>query len=122
MAILTLVASSHGAVFTSIGFQLAYLVISVSTNFVYTILVAGRLLLLRKRITSTLGKEHAKIYVSIAAMVVESSALYTGFGIIYVVTYALHSDVENLIFLWIIHVQVSRAAVITLINGGNVLI
>jgi len=120
MAILTLVSSSHGAVFTSIGFQLAYLIISVSTNFIYTILVAGRLLVLRKQIKSALGEEHAKVYVSVAAMVVESSALYTGFGIIYVVTYALHSNVENLIFLWIIHIQgIAQLLIILRIARGS---
>ncbi|KAF8518272.1 hypothetical protein BU17DRAFT_48850 [Hysterangium stoloniferum] len=120
MAILTLVSSSHGAVFTSIGFQLAFLIISVSTNFIYTILVAGRLLVLRKQITLALGEEHAKVYVSVAAMVVESSALYTVFGIIYVVTYALHSNVENLIFLWIIHVQgIAQLLIILRIAQGS---
>ncbi|KAF8587765.1 hypothetical protein K439DRAFT_1337087 [Ramaria rubella] len=103
MAILTLVASSKGAVFTNINFQLAYLAISISTNFIYTILVAGRLLALRKQIRAALGEEHSKIYISVASMVVESSALYSAFGVLYVVTFALHNNVENLVFLWIIH-------------------
>jgi len=105
MAILTLVSSSKGAVYTSINFQLAYLSISFSTNFIYTLLVAGRLLFMRRQIKAALGEEHSKFYTSVAAMIVESSALYSAFGVIYVVTFALHNNVENLIFLWIIHVQ-----------------
>jgi len=107
MAILVLIASSNGAVFTNINFQLAYLSISVSTNFIYTILVTGRLLFMRKQIRAALGEEHSKIYTSVAAMVVESSALYSAFGVLYVITFALHNKVENLVFLWIIHVQVT---------------
>jgi len=104
-AILVLVDSSKGAVFTNINFQLAYLSISVSTNFIYTILVASRLLSMRKQIKAALGDEHSKVYTSVASMIVESSALYSVAGVFYVITFALHNNMENLIFLWIIHVQ-----------------
>jgi hypothetical protein len=53
-----LVPSSHSTVFTSIGFQLAYLIISISTKFIYTILITGCLILLRKCIMSTRPGTH----------------------------------------------------------------
>ncbi|KIJ34291.1 hypothetical protein M422DRAFT_91024, partial [Sphaerobolus stellatus SS14] len=95
LSITSMVAASKGAIFTNLPSQLAYLVISVSTNFLYTILVAGRLLVLRRRTIAVMGKDHAKVYVSVAALVVESSALYSCVGVLYVVTFALHSDVGN---------------------------
>ncbi|KAF8587766.1 hypothetical protein K439DRAFT_1630386 [Ramaria rubella] len=94
------------------NFQLAYLVLSVSTNFIYTILITGRLLVIRRRLRIALvaenpifQEEHSKIYISVASMIIESSALYSAFGVLYIVTFALHSNVENLVSLWILHVQ-----------------
>ncbi|KIJ34293.1 hypothetical protein M422DRAFT_90239, partial [Sphaerobolus stellatus SS14] len=105
MAILTLIAGTRGAIFADINFQLAYIVISMSTNIIYTILVAGRLLAYRKQTKALIGDEYAKLYASIAVIVIESSALYSCFGILYIITYALRSNIQNLVFLWILHLQ-----------------
>jgi len=105
MGVLIMIQSFKNAVFTDIIFQLAYLSISVSTNIIYTLLVAGRLLVVRRQMTKALGTEHSKIYTSVASMVVESAALYSIVGVIYIVTFIMHSNVENLVFLSINHVQ-----------------
>ncbi|EJC99615.1 uncharacterized protein FOMMEDRAFT_112684 [Fomitiporia mediterranea MF3/22] len=104
MSILVL-TESIGAVFYNIKVQLAYLCIAVGTNIIYTILVVARLVAVRNQVRETLGAEHAETYVSIAAMVVESAAMYSALGVIYIVAFSVHSNVSNLVFLSISHVQ-----------------
>ncbi|KAH8116725.1 hypothetical protein DFH11DRAFT_1687622 [Phellopilus nigrolimitatus] len=104
MAILVL-TESNGAVFYNINVQLAYLCIAVGMNIIYTVLVVGRLLAVRKQIKEALGPEHSESYTSIVAMLVESAALYSVLGVIYIASFSLHSNVSNLVFLSISHVQ-----------------
>jgi hypothetical protein len=103
MSILVL-AEANGAVFYNINTQLAYLCLQVGLTLIYTLLVACRLLVLRKK---TLGSEGVSPYGSTATMVVESAALYAPVGIIFIVSFAVHSDVTNLVFLSTSHAQVS---------------
>ncbi|KAI0930492.1 hypothetical protein AcW1_009161 [Taiwanofungus camphoratus] len=106
MAILVL-TESKGAVFYNINVQLAYLCLSVGMNILYTLLVTGRLLAMRNSIREVLGSEHSTTYTSVVAMLTESAALYSVLGAIYIVSFAVHSNISNLIFLSISHVQVS---------------
>ncbi|EJC99616.1 uncharacterized protein FOMMEDRAFT_148537 [Fomitiporia mediterranea MF3/22] len=104
MAILVL-TESEGAVFYNISVQLAYLCIAVGMNIIYTILVVGRLIYIRNNVRDVIGADHARLYVSLAAMFVESAAMYSTVGVIYIVAFSAHSDVSNLVFLSISHVQ-----------------
>ncbi|EPQ52515.1 hypothetical protein GLOTRDRAFT_140238 [Gloeophyllum trabeum ATCC 11539] len=104
-SIIVLERSGQGAVFYSNNIQLAYLSISVSLNIIYTILVVGRLIAMRNQIKHVLGEEHSRTYTSIAAMIVESASMYTVLGILFIAAFAKGSDLSNLIFLSISHVQ-----------------
>ncbi|KAF8518274.1 hypothetical protein BU17DRAFT_48856 [Hysterangium stoloniferum] len=105
MGILTLVTSTKGIEFGFIKYQLGYLIVSVSTTFLYTILIVGRLLLFRRQVVSVFGKDHSSIYVSVATMIVESAAPYSIICMFYVVTFAIHSNAIHLVFLCITHAQ-----------------
>lgn len=105
MSILVLVGSS-GAIFYNINSQLAYLCLQIGLTIIYTLLVAGRLFFLRGQMRDTLGRAHVRPYEVAAIMVIESSALYSVLGILFIFTFALHSDVCNLVFLSVSHVQV----------------
>lgn len=107
MAIVVL-TESKGAVFYNIDVQLAYLCIAVGMNIIYTVLIVGRLYAVRKQVRDALGREHSRMYTSVAAMVVESAALYSVPGVIYIAAFSAHSNVSNLVFLDISHVQVSQ--------------
>ncbi|KIJ63955.1 hypothetical protein HYDPIDRAFT_28853 [Hydnomerulius pinastri MD-312] len=104
MSILIL-AESSGAVFYNINTQLAYLCIEVGMTVIYTVLVTGRLFALRKQMKEILGREHVRTYETVAAMVIESAAMYSTLGIIFIIAFAVHSNVSNLVFLAISHVQ-----------------
>jgi hypothetical protein len=107
MSIMVLVVAQTGARSAYMNFQLAYYSLLFSTNIMYTLLVAGRLLAIRREIKALLGPEHSKIYTSVAAMIVESAALHAIVGVIFIAALALHSNVQNLVSLSVSHIQVS---------------
>lgn len=112
MSILVL-AESTGAVFYNINSQLAYLCLQVGLTIIYTLLVAGRLFVFRKRMRDVLGREHIRPYEIATSMVVESAALYSALGILFIFTFAFHSNISNLVFLSVSHVQVRGSAACT---------
>ncbi|KAF8640860.1 hypothetical protein AX17_000508 [Amanita inopinata Kibby_2008] len=81
-----------------IAFGTAYYVVSLSVNVVVTVLIILRLILHRRVILESLPAEHAKHYLSLATIVVESAALYSVFALIFIISYALNNPI-NQIFL-----------------------
>lgn len=102
-----ILAEASGAVFYNINSQLAYLCIEVGMTVIYTLLVVGRLFIYRRQMESFMGEDHLRTYNKIMTMVVESAAVYSVLGVIFIISFALHSDITNLVFLAISHVQVS---------------
>ncbi|KAF9461369.1 hypothetical protein BDZ94DRAFT_1263869 [Collybia nuda] len=71
-----------------LAFGTSYYTISLAVNILLTILIIGRLVVYRKRIVRTLPEEHAKHYISMMTIVVESAALYSIFALVFLITYA----------------------------------
>ena len=61
-----------------------------------TLLIVLRLLYLRRRLSSVLSSLHAKTYTSVAAFFIESNAAYSIVGLIFIISYARNSNVQNL--------------------------
>ncbi|KZT10948.1 uncharacterized protein LAESUDRAFT_693406 [Laetiporus sulphureus 93-53] len=119
MSIIVLV-KANGAVFYDINVQLAYLCISVGINILYTFLVTYRLLRIRHAIRAALGPEHSATYTSVVSMLVESAALYYVLAVVYIVPFAVHSYVSNLILLGISHVQaIAQLLIILRVAAGR---
>lgn len=76
----------------------SYYVISLCVNIILTILIAVRLIMYRRTLLATLSKEQVKHYVSLAAIIIESAALYSVLAFIFIVTYAINNPI-NQIFL-----------------------
>ncbi|KAF8623262.1 hypothetical protein AX15_006437 [Amanita polypyramis BW_CC] len=76
----------------------AYYVTSLGVNILVTGLIILRLLLHRRAHLKYLPPEHARHYLSMTTIFVESAALYTTFALAYVITFALDSPM-NQIFL-----------------------
>lgn len=109
MSILVLIQSSAGVIWYTINIQLAYLCIEVGLSVIYTILVTNRLLFMRGLMRQVMQEhEYYSIYDTSILMVIESAVLYSVCAIIFIVSFALHSNVSNLCFLSISHVQVSK--------------
>ncbi|KIL71475.1 hypothetical protein M378DRAFT_94038 [Amanita muscaria Koide BX008] len=83
-----------------IAFGTSYYVTSLSVNVVVTVLIVLRLALHRRSILENLPPEHARHYLSVAAIVVESAALYSFFALAFIISYALNNPI-NQIFLTI---------------------
>ncbi|KAG1770934.1 hypothetical protein EDD22DRAFT_864502 [Suillus occidentalis] len=106
MSILVLIQSSAGVIWYTINIQLAYLCIEVGLSVIYTILVTNRLLFMRGLMRQVMQEhEYYSIYDTSILMVIESAVLYSVCAIIFIVSFALHSNVSNLCFLTISHVQ-----------------
>lgn len=79
----------------SIDLAIPYWSISIALNVIITTCIASRLLYMRyqiRRATVGSGSE----YISITSMMIESAVLYTVNGLIFLVSYALNSPVQNL--------------------------
>ncbi|KAG1845284.1 hypothetical protein DFJ58DRAFT_730878 [Suillus subalutaceus] len=106
MSILVLIQSSAGVIWYNINVQLAYLCIEVGLSVIYTVLVTNRLLVMRGLMRQVMQEqEYSSIYNTSILMVIESAMLYSVCAIIYIVSFALHSNITNLCFLSISHVQ-----------------
>ncbi|KAG6849968.1 hypothetical protein H0H93_003157 [Arthromyces matolae] len=104
MSILVLVQSRIKD-FYDINVQIAYLSLTVGTNILFTLLVVFRLLVAHRDVSTGLGPEHTAPYISVITMIIESAAMYSVLGVLYIASFATHSNLSNLIFLDISHVQ-----------------
>jgi len=101
----TLQSSKPGLSFYSalpLAYGTAYYALSLGVNILLTLLITLRLLMHRRRILATLPEDHAKDYVSLVTIIVESAALYSVFALIFLITYALDNP-TNQIFLGVGH-------------------
>ncbi|KAG1736574.1 hypothetical protein EDB19DRAFT_1910230 [Suillus lakei] len=105
MAILVLVESSAGAIFYNINTELAYLSIEVGLTVTYSVLVTSRLLSMRGLMKQIIREYDSSTYDTIVLMVVESAMVYIAYAIVFIVSFGMHSNVSNLCFLSISHVQ-----------------
>lgn len=101
MSILTLYQASRPEAslwtHTTVQFTLPYFTISISLNIILTLLLVGRLLHMSHKARTSLGKQHAATYISVAAMLIESAAPYAIVGLIFIISYARNSYVQNLV-------------------------
>jgi len=76
----------------------SYYAVSLSINIILTILIILRLYLYRRDLVQKLPPEFAKHYISLAAIIIESAAVYSVFAIIFLITYAVNNP-TNQVFL-----------------------
>lgn len=82
---------------TTVNFGIPYWSISAGLNILVTLLIVARLMLIRKRTRAILSSSHSRTYTSVAAMLVESAALYSLTVLLFIITYARGSNVQNLV-------------------------
>lgn len=80
-----------------LAYGTTYYSISLGVNIILTILITVRLLIYRKRILETLPPEHAKHYISIVSIIVESAALYSVCAILFLITYAINNPTNQVL-------------------------
>jgi hypothetical protein len=72
-----------------------------------TIAICARLLIYRKRVAKVLGPRHGTEYTSVAAMIVESSLLYSVFALLFLIPFALNNEIQNVFLQLMGEVQVT---------------
>lgn len=77
----------------AVNFGLPYYSITVSMNIIVTALICTRLFYMSKQVRAALGSQNAKLYTSVAAMLIESAAPYTAMGILFLPFYAKGNNV-----------------------------
>jgi hypothetical protein len=91
---------------SGVNFTIPYFSMSLALNILVTILIVIRLLLFRRRVNKLLGKSHGAQYASLAAMIVESAAMYSSFALLFLIPFALNSTVSQLFIQSLSPVQV----------------
>ncbi|KAG6911288.1 hypothetical protein DXG01_002127 [Tephrocybe rancida] len=81
-----------------VAYGTSYYAISLSVNIILTLLITLRLLLYRRTVMKSLPEDHAREYVSLLTIIVESASLYSIFALIFLITYAINTPV-NSVFL-----------------------
>ncbi|KAF7329172.1 hypothetical protein MKEN_00177800 [Mycena kentingensis (nom. inval.)] len=79
------------------NFGLAFWSLSVSLNVVLTVSIAAKILWVRRHLVDVLGRQHARQYTSIAALLVESAALYAFWSTAFIVSYARASPMKDVL-------------------------
>jgi hypothetical protein len=103
------VEASTGIAFYNINIEPAYLGIQVGLNVIYTILVAYRLLDMRRKMKEVVSQYDSRFYDTLVLIIVESVMAYTIFAIVFIVAFAMHlNGITTICFLSIGQVQVSR--------------
>ncbi|KAK7005719.1 hypothetical protein R3P38DRAFT_2647329 [Favolaschia claudopus] len=102
-------AVDRGFNFTTLNFSL-----SLALNILTTLLIVVRLLLFRRRINQALpsGTSHGSEYVSLAAIVFESAAIYSVFSLLFLVPFSLGHPLSQLFIQALSPVQIMSSLLI----------
>ncbi|KAG2341050.1 hypothetical protein BDR05DRAFT_914832 [Suillus weaverae] len=79
---------------TNINYTVPYLSLSLALNIIITIVIVLRLLIYRHRISTVLGSSYGTQYTSIAAMIIESAALYSAFSVAFLTLFLLNNPIS----------------------------
>ena len=115
------VSTTNPYVTNGVNFTLPYLSLSLALNIILTIAIVLRLLTFRYRIVSVLGPQYGTQYTSIAAMIVESAALYSAVSITFLVLFGIGNPVSQVLIQSLNQFQVRliRKACCLLLTQGT---
>ncbi|GJJ06896.1 hypothetical protein Clacol_001092 [Clathrus columnatus] len=100
---------------TSINFALTYWSISIATTLLLTVLIVGRLLIMRYRLRKVMSTDdRSSPYTSLSAMLIESAFIYAVTALIFIITFAKNNPVQNLVLPVLGQVQSISPLLITL--------
>ncbi|TFK62943.1 hypothetical protein BDN72DRAFT_803760 [Pluteus cervinus] len=91
---------------SAINFALVYFSLSISLTTIATTSMLCRLLVFRRHVQGVLGSQFGKQYTSIAAMMVESAALYAVFCLVFVILYALDNTIQWIFLSALAQIQI----------------
>ena len=88
-------------------FALLRFAMSIPLNVLLTLLLVLRLYGMSRDLRWTFSKEHGSVYISVATMLLESATPYAITGVVFIILYACHSNVQNLVLPILAQITVS---------------
>ncbi|KAK0214243.1 hypothetical protein EDD85DRAFT_872857 [Armillaria nabsnona] len=79
-----------------IDISVPYWSLSISFNLLITLMITSRILLMRKRIQASLGRQYGTTYTGVAAMMIECAIPYALVSFIFIILYGLKNTASNL--------------------------
>ncbi|KAF7297455.1 hypothetical protein MIND_00979200 [Mycena indigotica] len=76
---------------SGINWTVPYYSMSLALNVLVTLLIVARLLLCRAQVNRAMGATHGSQYTSLAAMIVESAAIYSTFALLFLVPFVINT-------------------------------
>ncbi|KAG2068818.1 hypothetical protein BDR04DRAFT_1078945 [Suillus decipiens] len=112
MGIMWLLQVATDSPYFSINYTIPYFSLSLALNIIITIVIVLRLLTYRYRISSALGSSYGTQYTSIAAMIVESAALYSAFSVAFLILFNLNNPISEIFIEALTQVQITAMLLI----------
>ncbi|KAI0077301.1 hypothetical protein K474DRAFT_1575568, partial [Panus rudis PR-1116 ss-1] len=104
----------------AVNFGIPYYSIIIGMNLIITLLICARLFHLSRQVRSAMGDGNAKLYTSLAAIMVESAAPYTLMGLAFLPSYAIgNNSVVALGQVWAKFTCISPQMIILRIVSGK---
>jgi len=87
---------------STLNYSVPYFSVVMALNILLTLLLVGRLLYMRHKISKALGSQHGRTYTHVATMLLESAAPYGIISFIFIVLYGKNNIAANLFIpLWV---------------------
>jgi len=98
MVLMAQLTQPNGNIWTklSISFATPYWSLSIALNIILTSLIVSKILWMRRSVSQSLGSQHSKQYTSIVAMLIESAAMYSIAGLVYIICYGINSSAQQI--------------------------
>jgi len=88
-------STTNPYVTNNINYTLPYLGLSLALNIILTIAIVLRLMTYRYRVVTALGPKYGTQYTSVAAMIIESAALYSAVSIAFLILFGINNAVSQ---------------------------
>ncbi|KAJ7495956.1 hypothetical protein B0H11DRAFT_878155 [Mycena galericulata] len=97
---------------SGVNYTTPYFATSLALNILVTILIVVRLMLYRHRINQAMGTNHGAQYTSLAAMIIESAAIYSIFSLLFLIPFVIGHPLSQLFIQALSPVQIMSAFLI----------
>jgi hypothetical protein len=92
----------------TVNWTVPFFSVSLGLNLLVTLMIVSSLLFYRWKVNRVLGAGHGAQYLSLAAMLIESAALYATWALLFLIPFMLNNPISEVFLQALGQVQVSR--------------
>ncbi|KAK0186806.1 hypothetical protein F5146DRAFT_1143193 [Armillaria mellea] len=105
-----------------VDISVPYWSLSISFNLLITLMITSRILLMRKKIQASLGRQYGSTYTGVAAMMIECAIPYALVSFIFIILYGLKNTASNLFVPLMTMIEgITPLLIILRVSGGQAL-